>query len=84
MNTNNPSGEENQISPEALSYEQALTELEEIVTALEGDERSLDEAMALFARGQALVQRCAALLDQAELKIQQVSGEKLVPFDPGA
>jgi exonuclease VII small subunit len=33
--------------------------------------------MSLFERGQALSQRCAELLDQAELKVRQLSGEEI-------
>ncbi len=61
-----------QLPPEELTYEQALGELEEIVAALEGDEHTLDDVLRLFERGQALAKRCAALLEQAELKITQV------------
>jgi exodeoxyribonuclease VII small subunit len=65
---------------EQLSYEQAFSELEEIVAALETDEHSLDTALALFERGQSLARYCANLLDQAELKVQQISGDSLVDF----
>ena len=67
-----------------LSYEAAFAELESIIATLEANQRPLDEAMALFERGQALTTRCAALLDQAELKIRQLSGEELlIPADEG-
>lgn len=56
-----------------LSYEQAYAELEEIVSSLEANSKSLEEAMSLFERGQALAQHCAALLDQAELRVRQLS-----------
>lgn len=65
-----------------LTYEQAFSELEEIVAALESDERALDAAVALFERGQALANHCAGLLDQAEIKVQQLSGDELVDFSP--
>jgi exodeoxyribonuclease VII small subunit len=71
-------------SIEKLKYEAAFAELEAIVEALESGERPLDESMTLFERGQALLKRCAQLLDQAELKVQQVSGEELVQFEEGA
>lgn len=58
---------------ESLSYEQAFTELEEIVYGLEANQKSLDEAIALFERGQALAKYCTGLLDQAELKVRQLS-----------
>ena len=68
-------------SVESLSYEQALKELESIVAALENEQRSLDELMALYERGQALVKRCAKILDKAELKVKQLSGETLTDFE---
>jgi exodeoxyribonuclease VII small subunit len=64
-----------------LSYEQAYAELETIVAELESEERTLDEAIAQYERGQALAKHCAALLDKAELKVQQLSGEQIVDFD---
>ena len=61
-----------------LTYEAALAELEGIVAALENEQRSLDESMSLYERGQALLKRCTELLDQAELKVTQLSGSDLV------
>ena len=60
---------------EGLSYEQAFGELESIVAALESEEHPLEEAMALFERGQALAAHCADLLEKAELKVQQLTDE---------
>jgi exodeoxyribonuclease VII small subunit len=68
---------------EGLNYEQAFQELEKIVASLEANEHSLDKALELFERGQALARYCAGLLDKAELKVQQVSGEGLVDFSLG-
>lgn len=58
---------------QSLSYEQAFAELEEIVYGLETNQKSLEEAITLFERGQALAKHCAGLLDQAELKVRQLS-----------
>lgn len=74
MNTKRPPVEE-------LTYEQSLTELETIVNDLETQEHTLEAALDLFERGQALAANCASLLDKAELKIQQISGDELVPFE---
>jgi exodeoxyribonuclease VII small subunit len=65
-----------------LTYEQAFQELEAIVAMLEVEEQSLDEAIAIFERGQLLAKHCADLLDKAELKVQQLSGEELTDFSP--
>jgi len=62
---------------EGLSYEQALAELEKIVTSLEVNKLSLDETMSLYERGQALTRHCVDLLDKAELRVKQLSGETL-------
>jgi exodeoxyribonuclease VII small subunit len=68
-------------SIEGLSYEEALVELEEIVSALEGEQNQLEEAIKLFERGQALAARCGVLLEAAELKVKQVVGDELIPFE---
>jgi exodeoxyribonuclease VII small subunit len=68
---------------EELTYEEALAELEEIVSALEGDasQNPLEEAIKLFERGQALASRCGILLEAAELKVKQVAGDEIIPFE---
>jgi exodeoxyribonuclease VII small subunit len=62
-------------SPEvqSLSYEQAFAELEEIVYGLETNEKTLEESIALFERGQALAKHCASLLETAELRVRLLS-----------
>lgn len=66
---------------EDLSYEVAFAELQDIVTTLEGEPASLDQAMSLFERGQALARRCAQLLDEAELKVKRLAGGELVDLE---
>ncbi len=69
------------LSLENIPYEQALAELEQIVSTLESSDRPLEETLALFERGQVLARYCSKLLDQAELRIEQISGDQIVPFD---
>lgn len=64
-----------------LTFEAALAELQTIIEALEGEQSSLDEATALYERGQALVKRCSELLDRAELRVRQLSGTELEDFE---
>jgi exodeoxyribonuclease VII small subunit len=64
-----------------LTYEEALAELEAIVSALEGEQNKLDESIRLFERGQALASRCSLLLEAAELKVRQVAGDEIIPFE---
>jgi len=66
---------------EELTYEAAFAELEQVVDALEGEPPSLDQAMALFERGQALLKRCTGLLEQAELKVKRLAGDELVDLE---
>ena len=68
---------------EDLAYEEAFAELESIVEALEGEQRPLNEAIALYERGQALSKHCAALLEKAELKVRQLSGDDITAFEVG-
>jgi exodeoxyribonuclease VII small subunit len=65
-------------APEEMTYELAFQELGQIVESLESGKMPLDEALALFERGQALADRCGALLEQAELRLKQ-----LVPDERG-
>lgn len=78
MSPTKPKTTPDQSPVEQLTYEQALTELEEIVASLEANKLPLDESMALFERGQALTKHCIELLDKAELKVKQLSGDNLV------
>lgn len=64
-----------------LTYEAAFAELQTIIEALEGEQNSLDQATSLYERGQLLVKRCGELLDQAELKVRQLSGSASVDFE---
>ena len=57
---------------EELSYEEALQELEELVKTLEGGENDLKKTLLFFERGQELAYYCISLLDDAELKVEEV------------
>lgn len=58
--------------PAALSFEQATARLEEIVALTEDPETGLEEMIALVAEGQQLIRSSRKLLQEAELKIQQL------------
>jgi len=68
-------------SVDSLSYEEAFAELESIVAVLENEQKSLDDSMALYERGQALIKHCAKILEKAELKIKKLSGGELTDFE---
>lgn len=58
-----------------LGFEQAYRALDEAVARLESDDMTLDASLALYERGAALAERCAALLAAAELRVREVDGE---------
>ncbi len=68
---------------EELTYEQALAELGQIVNSLEDEvsQNPLEESMRLFERGQSLAARCGELLEAAQLKVQKLAGDLVVPFE---
>lgn len=59
-------------SADALSFEDALKELEQVVRHLEEGRLPLEEAIGAYARGAELKERCEALLSQARLKVEAV------------
>lgn len=66
---------EDQSTPdvEALSFEEALRALEQIVRRLESGDVPLDESISLYAKGEALRKRCADRLQAAEARIQKLT-----------
>ncbi len=73
-------------SKDGLSFEQALTELEDIVEKLESGTLSLDETMVLYQRGRDLTGYCQKRLDDMALRVEQLvtnpDGEhEVVPFE---
>lgn len=64
-----------------LSFEEALAQLQELVDALENGDGSLEENIIRYEQGMKLAAYCNQLLDQAELRVQELlpSGET-APF----
>ncbi len=69
-----------------LSFEAAQAELEAIVERLEDPRTGLDDAIALWERGEALHRHCQAKLDYAAERIQrlQVSADEVAAVDSEA
>lgn len=55
-----------------MTFEQAMSRLEEIVARLERGDAPLEEALTLFEEGSRLSKRCAAQLDKAEQKVTKL------------
>lgn len=60
-------------TPSGQSFEESLTELEQVVRDLEGGQLGLDDALARYERGVALVRHCHERLQQAEQRILLVT-----------
>lgn len=57
---------------DAMSFDDALAELQRTVAELETGGQPLEAAIALYERGVALQARCERLLGDAELRVQQL------------
>lgn len=72
---------------EAMSFEEALAELEAIVQKLERGQLDLEASIAAYERGTLLRRHCQEKLRQAQLRVEKLTfdgeGEaKLEPFEP--
>lgn len=56
-----------------MTFEQAMTRLEQIVSALESGKCTLDESLSLFEEGTKLTAFCSELLKSAEQKIVKLT-----------
>ena len=57
-----------------LTFEQALERLDSVVRDLESTETGLDKSLERYEDGVRLLQRCRAILDEAERKIRLLTG----------
>jgi exodeoxyribonuclease VII small subunit len=58
-----------------IGLEEALDDLERIVSELEEGKMSLEESLVLFERGMKLVRLCNTRLEGAERRIESLTGE---------
>lgn len=61
----------------AMTFEQAMSQLEEIIRQIESGEVGIEQSIAEYERGVALVKRCEAVLGQAEQRVKEVGKELL-------
>lgn len=68
-------------------FEQSMQALEALVAKMEAGEMSLEESLAAYERGVGLYRRCQSALEQAELRVRQLSDparpEQASAFDAG-
>lgn len=76
--------------PTPASFELALSELQQIVSALEAGTLGLEDSLKQFERGSALLRHCYGLLESAEQRIEILTGRtadgepQTAPFDSTA
>lgn len=56
----------------ALSFEQALAELEKIVSELESGQAPLERSIEVYERGAALKAHCESRLEAARLRVEKI------------
>ena len=59
-----------------LKFEDQLSRLEEIVSALEAGHLRLEESLAVFEEGVALARACSRYLDEAERRIEMLARDE--------
>lgn len=66
-----------QPDPAPVSFEEALRLLDEVVSRLESGDVGLEEAVALFERGQGYLAACRERLAAAQRRIEELTAEEL-------
>lgn len=69
-----------------LSFEEAMRQLDEIVSAMESGQIGIEESISRYEEAMRLAAQCRKILDEAELRIRKIqadaSGEvRETPFD---
>lgn len=73
---------------QGATFEKKLSDLEDIVSRLESADTPLEESLALFERGTGLLKELAAILEEAERKVEVLSKDSsgilhTRPFEKG-
>lgn len=70
MNDQPKDNEKKKIS--AMTFEEAMTELETLLQWVEKGEGSLEQSIAAYERGMALAEHCGTCLAKAEQRVEQI------------
>ena len=58
------------------SFEEAITELTEIVSKIESGQTPLQNSLEQYEKGMALIKHCRAILEKAEKRIEKIAGSQ--------
>ncbi len=66
---------------ENLTFEEAMAQLQALVETMEKGDGTLEENLALYERGMKLVAYCNQLLEEADMRVQELlpNGDE-IPF----
>ncbi|HEY8100519.1 MAG TPA: exodeoxyribonuclease VII small subunit [Burkholderiaceae bacterium] len=67
-------------STQPASFEEAMAELQQLVTKMEAGELPLEASVAAYKRGSELVKYCAAQLDKVDSQVKVLEADILKPF----
>ncbi len=56
-----------------MSFEQAMSELDAVVSRLERNDVALEDSISLYERGEALKAHCEKKLKEAEMKVAKIN-----------
>lgn len=59
--------------PSALSFEEALAQLEAVIERIESGQVGLEESISAYERGVRLIQRCKGVLSVSEQRVEELS-----------
>ena len=65
-----------------ITFEQAMAELEKIVTDVEQGKISLEDSIDKYENGMKIIQHCRAILEQAEKRIETISNQNHSAGEP--
>lgn len=88
-NDQNRGGDDDAAEIAAMTFEQALAALENVVEKLERGDVPLDQSITLYERGEKLRAACQNRLDQAQARIEKIvtradgTPDGTMPLDDG-
>ncbi len=62
------------------TFEEAMAELQQLVTQMEAGELALEASITAYKRGSELVKYCQGQLDKVENQVKILEGDMLKPF----
>ena len=69
-------------SPQEMTFEKALEELESLIARMEDGKLPLEESLAAYQRGAELIKFCESKLSSAQARIAVLDGNTLRDFNP--